>query len=197
MIVVVDTETTGLDNSVDEILQLSIIDYFGRTLYNSYFKPVKHTEWLEAERVNGISPEMVADAPLFSDELPKITAILMKAHAVVGYNTQFDVDFLKAAGASLPNDIEYVDVMREFAPVYGEWSEERQCFKWKKLIVCAEYYGYDWRKDSAHNSLSDCRATLYCYKKLKQQQRKKPCHRIVKHERKAICSVTDSMEETM
>lgn len=38
----------------------------------------------------------------------------------------------------------------------------------KKLSVCADFYGYDWGQDKAHDSLSDCRATLYCYHKIKE-----------------------------
>lgn len=38
------------------------------------------------------------------------------------------------------------------------------------LTKCAEYYGYDWGTDIAHDSLADCRATLYCYKKMKEQK---------------------------
>ena len=42
-LIVVDTETTGLDASIDELLQVSIIDGDGNTLYNGYFKP-EHTD---------------------------------------------------------------------------------------------------------------------------------------------------------
>lgn len=35
MIVVVDTETTGLDKQEDEILQLSVIDINGVEVYNN------------------------------------------------------------------------------------------------------------------------------------------------------------------
>ena len=35
--------------------------------------------------------------------------------------------------------------------------------RWKSLIDRAAYYGYDQGDDAAHNSLSDCRATLHCY----------------------------------
>ena len=45
---IVDTETTGLDNTQDEILQVSIIDLEGSVVYNKYFKPKEHTEWKDA-----------------------------------------------------------------------------------------------------------------------------------------------------
>lgn len=52
------------------------------------------------------------------------------------------------------------------ADIYGEWSDKYGCNKWQKLTKCAEYYGYDWENDTAHDSLADCRATLYCYQKM-------------------------------
>lgn len=44
-------------------------------------------------------------------------------------------------------------------------------YKWRKLITAAAYYGYDWncRAEGAHNSLADCYATLYVFKKLQKQ----------------------------
>lgn len=38
-IICIDIETTGLDRNNDEILQVSIINGRGKTLYNSYIKP--------------------------------------------------------------------------------------------------------------------------------------------------------------
>lgn len=37
--IVIDTETTGLDPIVDELLQVSIIDNNGNTLFDEFVKP--------------------------------------------------------------------------------------------------------------------------------------------------------------
>ena len=124
-LIVVDTETTGLYASADELLQVSIIDGDGNTLYNGYFKP-EHTEsWPKAEEVNHISPEMVANAPSIQSEIAAIGNILSRAKTIVGYNTGYDLRFLRAAGWKRPEGQKIVDVMQDFAPIYGEWSEER------------------------------------------------------------------------
>lgn len=162
-LIVIDTETTGLNAAEDEILQLSIIDGNGATLYNHYFKPVVATEWKGAQKVNGISPEMVSECPHIYKELPKIVPIIANAKIIVGYNTQFDLAFLGAAGIYSSANCDIIDIMRDFAPIYDEWSDKYGSYKWQKLITCADYYGYDWGEDSAHDSLADCRATLYCY----------------------------------
>ena len=57
--------------------------------------------------------------------------------------------------------------MKMFAPIYGEWNDQRGSYKWQKLTAAADYYGYDWSAhEEAHNSLGDCYATLFVYKKL-------------------------------
>lgn len=162
---VIDTETTGIEMG-SEILQLSIIDGEGNTDYNQYFKPEKATSWEGAQKVNGISPEMVADKPCISERLPEIQKIFDNADTIIGYNTPFDIGMLKHAGINFKPELKHIDVMQDFAEIYGEWSESRQGFKWQKLIKCAEYYGYDWGTDTAHDSLSDCRATLFCHKQM-------------------------------
>ena len=166
--IVIDTETTGLSSDYDEILQLSIIDNCGNTLYNQYFRPQNCNEWEQAQAVNGISPDMVKDCPSIAAELPKIQAIFSSVRKIVGYNTFFDLDFLQAAGVDIAGDTEIIDVMRDFAEIYGEWNDYFGNYKWQKLTTCADYYGYDWGDDTAHDSLSDCRATLYCYNQMQK-----------------------------
>lgn len=167
-IVVIDTETTGLNPDRDEILQLSIIDGNGSTLFNSYFKPIERKRWPKAQKVNNITPQMVADKPHITDyEIHKqIKSILKSADIIVGYNIDFDMAFLISSGIYVHK--KQVDVMLEFAKIYGQWSDYFNEYKWQKLTTCAKYYGYDWNAygDTAHDSLADCRATLYCYQKM-------------------------------
>lgn len=165
-LIVIDTETTGLNSFHCELLQVSIIDGDGNVLYDSYIKPILEKEWKEAERVNGISPEMVKNAPTALSELPKIAKILMSAKEVVGYNTEFDLGFLSEYGCHVSSSAIIVDVMRDFAKIYGEWNEYFEDYKWQKLSTCAAYYNFDWGDLQAHNSLSDCFATLHCYKNM-------------------------------
>lgn len=164
--IVLDLETTGLDCSIDEILQVSIISGTGEILYNSYIKPFVKS-WESAERINHISPEMVQNAPDIYEEMPKINAILKNSRKIIGYNhDNFDIPFLKVYGAIFPENAEIIDIMFDFAPIYGEYSEYYGNYKWQTLLTCAEYYGYDWGNDKVHDSLSDCRAVLYCYNEM-------------------------------
>lgn len=101
-----------------------------------------------------------------------ISTILARAHTLIGYNIEFDLAFLAAAGAVIPDKAEQIDVMRLFAPIYGEWSETHGGYKWQKLTRAAAFYGYRW-EGSAHDSLADCKATLYVYAKITETEKEK------------------------
>ena len=178
-IIVFDTETTGLSpESGDEMLQLSIIDGDGNVLFDEYLKPQQKTEWTEAMKVNGITPDFVADKKSVSDYIKRIQAIFNSADVIVGYNTQFDIRFVKAVGIEINEQTEIVDVMQDFAEIYGEINEKYGGYKWQKLIKCADYYDFDWSSTGthAHDSLGDTYATLHCYKKIYEVDEKLGLH---------------------
>ena len=158
-----DVETTGLDPQNDEILSLSIIGSGGVLLYSCFFKPVYNSEWPDAQHVNGISPEYVADAPLFSNERDKIQSIFDLASLLIGHNIDFDNSFLRAAGIHIPN-VESEDVMRQFVR-FIEHTYNQTDVRWMKLIECADFFDYPWG-GAAHGATEDARATMFCYEQM-------------------------------
>ena len=61
-ILVFDTETTGLEPTVDEIIQITILDGYGTALFNSYIRPKHHRSWNVAELSRGtLRAEKTAD----------------------------------------------------------------------------------------------------------------------------------------
>ena len=48
-LIVLDFETTGLDASVDEVLQVSMVDQDGAVLMNEYCAPERHSDWAGAQ----------------------------------------------------------------------------------------------------------------------------------------------------
>lgn len=162
-IVVLDTETTGIeayDN--DEVLSLSMVDGSGSVLLDEMYKPSHRKRWPKAESINGITPAMVADKQPISASKEKIEGILANAKLIVGYNLEFDLGFLEAAGIKVPKRKQF-DVMEEFAKVHGEWDVRHEDWCWFKLGEVADYYGYSF---DAHSSLEDAKATAKCFHEL-------------------------------
>lgn len=162
---VIDTETTGLNPDEDEILQLSIVDESGCIICDRLFRPERLESWKEAEKINHITPRMVAKEPTFKKVLPMINSIFLYCGTIIGYNTGFDLAFLQKAGVEFREDIKVIDVQAIFTPIAGEWDWEQNKYKWQSLVKCAEYCGYEWR-GNAHDSLVDALATLHCYNSL-------------------------------
>lgn len=148
-IYILDTETTGLDPQVDELLQVSITDMDGNTVFNRFYRPERTESWPEAQRINGISPEDVADCPHLSEDLASIQAVLDGCRELVIFNAEFDGAFLGRAGLRLSPNVSVRDAMVEYAQRkgYGNYC---------KLTKAADEIGFKYK---AHDALEDCRAT--------------------------------------
>lgn len=164
-IVCIDTETTGTSKGRDEVLSVGMVDGDGNELFYSLIHPAHRRKWTEAERINGISPDDVKDAPTLLECADRIEEILESADIIVGYNLEFDIEMLQRGGISIPPRTKF-DVMRAFAPIYGEWAEWKRDWKWQRLEKCAVYYGHAFK---AHNALEDARVTVLCYHDMMKQ----------------------------
>lgn len=164
MNICLDTETTGLNPSFDEILQLSIIDSnTNEVLFNDYFKPQYTVCWDEAQAVNGIAYDDVSNCKSITQSLAQIQNIIDRADKIYGYNVNFDIAFLEQAGIEVRAEL--VDVMTEFAEQYGEWNSAFNDWKWQKLVRAAAYYQLDF-DGTAHDSLADAKMTMAVYRKM-------------------------------
>lgn len=156
-----DTETTGITPGADEILTLSIVAEGGAVVWDALYKPSRKTAWPYAQRVNGISPEDVADCPAIEDDVAELNRILSECDELLIFNAPFDLAFLDAVGIKVGYDVEVIDTMLEFAEAYGEPDRRhRGEWRWQKLGFAADHIGYVWGDDCAHSSVGDCRATL-------------------------------------
>jgi len=95
--IVLDTETTGLDaetgHRIIEIGAVELIDRrFTGNNYHQYIQPERDIDE-EALRVHGITPEFLADKPVFSEVAADFLEYIKGAELVI-HNAPFDVGFI-------------------------------------------------------------------------------------------------------
>jgi len=154
--VVLDTETTDLYGYV---VQIAVIRAHDRlVLLDTLINPEYPIE-PDAQRIHGISAEMVKDAPTFAAIEPQLAAVL-RGKRIVTYNASFDENILRneihrLTGANAAAELNrwlrpkrWRCAMEAYAAFCGQWSSYHGSYKWQPLM------GGD------HSALGDCRATL-------------------------------------
>ena len=113
--VAIDVETTGLNPNWNEIIEVSAVRYRNGHEVEAYETLVKPTRPLSAfiTLYNGITNDMVADAPTVGEIMPPLRAFIGDS-VLLGHNVHFDINFLydaiEDAGAPhLSND--FIDTM--------------------------------------------------------------------------------------
>lgn len=183
--VVIDTETTGLSVTSAEIIEVSAIRFrnFQPTEYFSMLCRPKKGLSDEAQKVNGITLEMVENQPLFGQIVESLQTFIGNDN-LVGHNLQFDLRFLVKNGLDLTTTKrKYYDTL-----IIAQQTLKKPKMKWDKelydympnfdadydvedhkLTTLCRYYGI--QHIGAHRALADCYATgllLECLAKEKE-----------------------------
>ena len=157
-VVCLDLETTGLyPHETDEVLQISICDGTGLLLLDSYIRPEKRKRWPNAEGIHGITPAMVKDSPTLKELGDLIYSILDGCTLLIGYNIRnFDLEFLKAGGVKLPNDMKVYDLINDCSVLYGTWNDHYRNYSYISLEKAAWHFTIGYKP---HDSFQDVSAT--------------------------------------
>lgn len=146
-VVFLDTETTGLGG---EVIELAIVGREGQVLFNSRFRPQLEIE-PDAAAVHGLTAEMLAGEPDWSERYEEIKATLTGAQKVLIFNAGFDVGRIwytcrlrDLEGFEFKNEC----VMEWYSQFCGVWSRRHGSYTWQGLP------GGD------HRALGDCLAAL-------------------------------------
>lgn len=102
--IIFDTETTGLDNRVDRIIEIGgieLLNHFptGRTIH-IYVNPGSQKVHPDALAVHGITDEFLKDKPPFADVVQQILDFFGDAKWIA-HNATFDMGFINAELARL------------------------------------------------------------------------------------------------
>lgn len=168
--VVFDLETTGMSYVNDNIIEISAIKVEKGTVMDTYSTLVNPKRYIpyQATKVNGITDEMVADAPLIETALGAFLAFAGN-YVLVGHNIQsFDLKFIYEAAQNLYGktvDNDYIDTL----PMAKSCLPQ---LKHYKLVDLAAYFHIN--TDGAHRALNDCVMNQKCYEELAKIQKEMP-----------------------
>ena len=150
---ILDTETTGLDED-SRIVELCIMDLKGNVRYSSLFNPGKEGIRPEASVINGITEEMVADKPLFIEEINKFVHLL-EGKILIAWNAPFDRKVLNRELKSvftMPLQAEWCDAMSLYC--------HARCLKRERLSLAKACDIECLTRNDAHRAEGDCRDVL-------------------------------------
>lgn len=165
--VVVDIETTGLREQVDDIIEiglLHVIDGVVQRNYQALVKP-KHPIPRFIEKMTGISDNLLNKEGKNLEEIMSSVLEFIGQHTLVGYNIMFDIKFinkaLERAGHEKLNNITY-DVMAMYADYYGKKDKR------KSLEVVVEELSIEAKP--CHRALQDCIACQAVYEFIRNRK---------------------------
>ena len=89
-----DLELTGVYEH-DEIISISILDGNGKLIMDTLVKPTHTKKWKKTEKIHGITPEMVSDAPYLKDLTPRLKELFADADVLIAYGISTDFSHIK------------------------------------------------------------------------------------------------------
>ena len=162
--VYLDTETTGLEKQ-DEIIEISILDFDGAILLESYVRPVNPLT-SAATRIHGITNAMVVNAPTWPALWPQIRGFLF-SRPVTAYNSPFDLRMMQQSHSryKIPwrESFEWFDAMILFSNYRGIWDPVRKSMKYFSLKDAGKHFNISL--PNSHRASADAlltRAVLHC-----------------------------------
>ncbi len=160
--VVFDLETTGISVHEDSIIEISAIKVKGHQPveeFTALINPGTHIP-AGATNVNGITDEMVKDAPQLIQVLPDFLSFI-EGEILIGHNIQsFDLLFIyKAAEELLQKDVpnDYVDTLYMAKECLPQLRRHR-------LTDISAYFNIS--TEGAHRALNDCAMNHQCYEQM-------------------------------
>lgn len=160
--VVFDLETTGLSPGSDAIIEISAVKVKGGKVEDTFSTLVNPSCPIpaRASAVNGITDQMVADAPCLKEAMECFLSFI-GSEVLVGHNIQaFDLGFIDQAlaklyGRSLPNDsIDTLVMARNCLPQLPR----------HRLTDLAAYFHISTA--GAHRALNDCMMNQKCFEEM-------------------------------
>lgn len=165
--IALDLETTGLNPSTSEIIEIGAIRYENGERVD-FFQTFVNPRILISPfitKLTGITNEMVSDAQTIDVILPRLLSYIGNS-VLVGHNVNFDVNFLYdncIRHLNIPFTNDFIDTMilsRKFF----------KSFENHKLVTLAN--NFKICETTEHRALSDAEVTASCYEHIKKEARR-------------------------
>ena len=187
-IIFFDTETSGLNPEVHEILQLSYFVVDGATWEvlkkKDFYFPYPEDECRVSRRaieINHLTKEFLSRRTISTryDGLSQFYADLYTCQMAVAHNIRFDYDFIEhtASVEKVPRHawpFMYCTMMETINVCQIEDSR-RWGYKYPRLEELAKFLHINYNKDSLHDSFTDTALTLECFKRLHANNQLSAC----------------------
>ena len=155
-----DLELTGVYDH-DEILSISIVDGTGEVIMDTLVRPAHKKKWKRTEKIHGITPDMVIDAPTLVELTPKLKEIFAEADILIAYGISTDYSHIKKIYESRAEQEELHKKARCAANEFVRFqSEHYPDMVHASLGDAMERLGVAW-DGVAHTSIAD---TIGCAK---------------------------------
>jgi len=152
--IIFDTETTGLDNRSDRVIEfggVELVNRFptGRT-FHAYFNPQGYPVHPEALAVHGLSDAFLAEKPSFAETAAELMAFLEGA-VLVAHNANFDLGFMNAELKRIGMPLITIDRIVDTLAI----AKRKHPMGPNSLDALCRRYGIDNSRRTKHDALLD------------------------------------------
>src|SRR3989344_1172908 len=159
-LIVLDIETTGVDFTHDDIIEISAVKLIGNEVVDKFttlIKPTMAKLGPTVSTLTGINPDDLKVAPVLAEVRDSLLTFCGTL-PIVGHNIGFDVDFLKEKGINLPGDrLDTLELAYTLLPKLPFYSMEFLAYR------------YQFKDQPSHRAMNDVLATVELYDLLLSQ----------------------------
>ena len=160
-----DLELTGVYDH-DEIISISIVDGNEQLIMDTLIRPIHKKKWKRTEKIHGITPAMVQDAPTLAELTPQIKEIFANADNLIAYGVSTDYSHIKNIYATKEEQLALYDKVRCCANEFVRYTHEhRPDVGHAALVDAMECFGVSW-EGIPHSSVADTFACCRVWHKL-------------------------------
>ena len=160
--VVIDLETTGLNPSVDEIIEVGLVYVKQGVIVNQYHCYVKTTRNIsdEIKELTGITNQVLEKEGVTEEKAFEDTMKFIEQKEIVGYNIKFDISFLETLGSRMNQDLT-ITKCKDIMDIARRKIKGLENYKLKTV---ADYFACD--TSTMHRALQDCMLIHKVYEEL-------------------------------